>query len=457
MAVTATGPDVVDVSNGSTDATYTITITNNGPNTAQGVLLSDTLPSGSTFVSMTPASTNPDSFTLAQSGGTVTATANANIGSGNSDTFTLVVSAPGSLSNGAAFNDTASVSASNPDPNTANNSATVSGTVVNNSPNADLAVSISGPASASEGSSATYNITVTNAGPAPALGVTLTDTLGSLLSYQSATSPTGTTFTVSGNVVTFVLGTIASGGQVTVSVTAKATEDGSTSDTAMVSSTSPDPNTSNNSASTTTSLSEPAISVSGAITTRNRTFSGQTATFTHTSGVEPASAFIATINWGDGITSTGAISQLSNGSYSVTGNHTYAGGSKHKITTTVTEAGNGVSKQDVDPGSLPPSERDVVLLPQDITFRNSDPSLSVLSTLPTAPDSAVTFPGVQTSSQPAVNLAITQLFDVVEREARLIDQLLGLETDLLRLFMQELTHSVLESGELSTTTIHAQG
>jgi uncharacterized repeat protein (TIGR01451 family) len=408
--------------------------------------LSDALPSGSTFVSMTPTSTNPDSFTLAQTGGTITETATANIASGSSDTFTLVVSAAGSLSNGAAFNDTASVSASNPDSNTSNNSATVSGTVVNLNPNADLAVSISGPTSASEGSSATYNITVTNAGPASAAGVTLTDTVGSLFTYQSATTPTGTTFTVSGNVVTFVLGTISSGGQVTASVTAQANEDGSTSDTASVSSSSPDPNTANNSASATTSLGEPAISVSAAITTRNRTFSGQTATFTHASGVEPASAFVATINWGDGTTSTGTITQVSNGSYSVTGTHTYTGGSKHKITTTVKEAGNAVSKVDVDPGSLPPSERDVVRLPQAITPGNSVPALSVLSPLTIVLDSAADSPGTQSSSQPVGNPLITTFLDVVEREVQLIDQLFGLETDFLRLFMQELSRSNIWSG-----------
>ena len=54
MAVTAGGPSSV-VSNGAATATYTITLTNNGPNAAQGVVLSDTLPAGSTFVSMTPA------------------------------------------------------------------------------------------------------------------------------------------------------------------------------------------------------------------------------------------------------------------------------------------------------------------------------------------------------------------------------------------------------------------
>jgi uncharacterized repeat protein (TIGR01451 family) len=125
MAVIAAGPSTV---NGGTNATYTLTITNNGPSVAQGVVLNDLLPRGSTFVSMTQTS-GTDSFALAQSGGSATETATANIASGSSDTFTLVVFAPASLKYGATFNDTATLSASNPDPNLANNSATVTGSV----------------------------------------------------------------------------------------------------------------------------------------------------------------------------------------------------------------------------------------------------------------------------------------------------------------------------------------
>jgi hypothetical protein len=54
--------------------------------------------------------------------------------------------------------------------------------------------------------------------------------------------------------------------------------------------------------------------------------------------VEPAGAFIATINWGDGTTSTGTIS-LSGSTYRVTGSHTYATSGAHTVTTTVTESG----------------------------------------------------------------------------------------------------------------------
>jgi uncharacterized repeat protein (TIGR01451 family) len=335
MAVSASGPSSVTA---GTSATYTITITNNGPNAAQGVVLSDTLPAGSVFVSMTQTA-GTDGFSLSQSGGTATETATGSIASGSSDTFSLVVSAPSSLGNGAPFNDTATVSASNPDPNTSNNSATVTGSVVNNNPNADVGVTVSGPGTSSEGNSATYNITVTNAGPATATGVTLTDTLASILNFQSATTSQGT-FSQSGGVVTFNIGSIAANETVNASVTAQAVEDGTATSNLSVTSTSPDPNSSNNSVSATTSFTEPAISVSGSIRTRSHTLTNfQVATFTHANGVEPTGAFAATINWGDGTTSPGTIT-LSGSTYAVTGSHTYNGGFRHTITTSVVETGN---------------------------------------------------------------------------------------------------------------------
>jgi uncharacterized repeat protein (TIGR01451 family) len=369
MAVTASGPSTVDVSNGATTATYTITITNNGPSAAQGVVLSDTLPAGSTFSSMTQTA-GTDAFTLTHSGGNATETANGNIASGSSDTFSLVVNAPASLANGAAFNDTASVSASNPDSNPNNDTVTVNGTVVNNNPNADLSVSLTGPGTANEGDTVTYNITVTNAGPSGASAVTLTDTLPSLLSYKSATSSQGT-FSVTGGMVTFSLGAIASGGNATASVTAQALEDGTGSDTASVSSTSPDPTTADNSASVTTTLTEPAISVSSPVRTSKRTLTNfKTATFTHASGVEPVSAFSATINWGDGTNSPGTIT-LSGTTYTVTGSHTYSRSITHTITTTVKETGNspdrteGTKFDGDNPGAGDWRDRDIVRLPQD--------------------------------------------------------------------------------------------
>src|SRR5262249_15385355 len=100
-----------------------------------------------------------------------------------------------------------------------------------------------------------------------------------------------------------------------------------------------DPNGANNSASATTTVAEPAIMVSGPIVVTTRNVNNLVvATFTHASAVEPASAFSATINWGDGKTSSGTIS-LSTGTYSVVGSHRYKQGGSHTVTTTVTELG----------------------------------------------------------------------------------------------------------------------
>jgi uncharacterized repeat protein (TIGR01451 family) len=333
MAVTTTGLSSVTA---GTNATYTITITNNGPNPATGVVLTDTLPAGSVFVSMS-AGSNPDSFSQSQSGGTVTETAMASIASGSTDTFTLVVSAPSTLASGSNFSNTASVTSTTTDPNTSNNTATASGSIVG--PNADLAVTATGPPSATEGDQVTYTVTVKNNDAANSgTGVVLTDNLGANLSYVSATTSQGT-FSQSGGVVTFTIGTIAPGASVTLTVTARTTEDGSLSDSATVSATSADNNTANNSASASTNVAEALITVSGSITTSSKSVSNLTvATFTHANGLEPASAFTATINWGDGQTSTGTIS-LSGTTYSVVGSHRYRSGGSHTIKTTVQEVG----------------------------------------------------------------------------------------------------------------------
>ncbi len=337
LAVTASGPSSVAA---GTNATYTITVTNNGPSDAQGAVLTDTLPAGSVFVSMTPAAGNPDSFTLSQSGGTATETATGAVGAGHTDTFTLVVSAPSGLAGGSNFSDTASVSATTSDPNSANNSATVTGTVATN---ADLRLTMSGPGTANEGVNLTYNITVKNLGPGTASGVTVTDTLGSLLNFTSATTSQGT-FSQSGNTVTFTLGSVASGASVTLSVKGQALEDGSTSNFASVSSTSPDPVSSNNSASKTSTIAEPAISVSQPVGTNSTVLTDVLAgSFTHASGVEPVGAFTATINWGDGTTSPGMI-VLSGTTYKVRGSHTYSGGGHHTISITASEVGQAVNK-----------------------------------------------------------------------------------------------------------------
>jgi uncharacterized repeat protein (TIGR01451 family) len=332
MAVTVSGPSSISA---GTNAVYTITITNNGPNSAQGVVLTDTLPAGSSLVNMAQA-TGSDIFNSGGNSTTVSETATAPIPSGSSDSFTLTVFAPATLTAGSSFNDAASVSSTTSDSNTSNNSASVSGTIVG-AP-ADMAVGNSGPGSGNEGDQLTYTMTATNNGPNAATGVVLTDTLDANFKFVSATTGQGS-FSVSGGVVTFSIGGVSVGATVTVTVTAQALEDGSLSNSATVSTTSSDTNSSNNSLVATTSVAEPPTTISSPITTNLRKVNMVVATFTHAAGVEPPSSFVATINWGDGKTSTGSIT-LSGTTYSVSGSHQYSGGASngsHTISVSVTE------------------------------------------------------------------------------------------------------------------------
>jgi uncharacterized repeat protein (TIGR01451 family) len=112
-------------------------------------------------------------------------------------------------------------------------------------PSADLALTGSAPLTASTGNHVVYNLTITNNGFANATDVVVTDTLGAGLQYSSASTAQGT-FTQSGSVITFSLGSLAVGQKITVSVTALAQQVGTVVDTATVTGDVFDADTSNN-------------------------------------------------------------------------------------------------------------------------------------------------------------------------------------------------------------------
>jgi uncharacterized repeat protein (TIGR01451 family) len=97
----------------------------------------------------------------------------------------------------------------------------------------------------------TYTVTVNNGGPSGATGVTLTDTLPGAVTYGSATPSQGSCGQALG-VVTCALGSIANGGNATVSIVVTPTTGNSLINTAAVSGNEPDPNSANNTVTITT-------------------------------------------------------------------------------------------------------------------------------------------------------------------------------------------------------------
>ena len=70
-------------------------------------------------------------------------------------------------------------------------------------------------------------------------------------------------------------------------------------------------------------------------------FTATVATFTDDNPFGVAGDFTATINWGDGQTSTGSVRDNPLGGFEVTGSHTYASAGVFTTTVTVRETGEG--------------------------------------------------------------------------------------------------------------------
>ncbi|HEX9984262.1 MAG TPA: DUF11 domain-containing protein [Thermoanaerobaculia bacterium] len=233
LVVTKSGPASA---NAGTDITYTLSIANNGPSDATNVVLSDPIPAGTTFVSLSQL-TGP---TFACDN-TINCTI-ATLVAGASATFELTLhvnpDAAGPISN------TATGSSSTADPTPANSSSTTATAVSG----ADVAIVKTAPSGTFiGGSNITYTLAVTNNGPAVADDVTVTDVLppGSTL-VSASPSCTGTT------TVTCAVGTLTSGATANLSITITLPQSGGPLvNTATVAATQTDPNLANNTSTAT--------------------------------------------------------------------------------------------------------------------------------------------------------------------------------------------------------------
>jgi uncharacterized repeat protein (TIGR01451 family) len=251
-----------------TPIAYAIAVTNNGPSAAQTVALTDSLPGGTTFVSLSQTAGPAFTCTAPAAGGSGTVTCNiATLASGATANFTLTVRTPSSASAGIVSN-TATVTTSSIDSNAPNDTSTAS-TTINTS--ADLGVTKTGPANVARGATATYTITVANSGPSDAQTVVLNDLVPANATFASFAQTSGPAFGCT---------TPAAGGTGTVSCTIATLTNGSSAtftlviginiaapsgstiiNTAAVSAATADPSAVNNSASSGAVVTAPDLSV----------------------------------------------------------------------------------------------------------------------------------------------------------------------------------------------------
>ncbi|UCC84845.1 MAG: DUF11 domain-containing protein, partial [Gemmatimonadota bacterium] len=221
--------------------TYLITTTNNGIEDADQVVVTDSLPSGVTFVSA--------SRSASESGGEVTWPAIATLSNGSSVTDTVIVVAPAS----GPLENVAKVSSTTIDPDSANNRSTLSTSVTEQ---ADLNVTKTGPANVLAGDTVTFVITTANGGPSNATNVTVTDTLPSGVTFVSATN--GGVYTEPDSVVTWTIASLANGASQVDTLKVLAAATGTLENFAAATSDTGDPDATNDTSSVSTSVTEQA-------------------------------------------------------------------------------------------------------------------------------------------------------------------------------------------------------
>jgi uncharacterized repeat protein (TIGR01451 family) len=234
VSVLKTGPTSVNA--GST-ITYTLTVTNAGPDTPFEATLTDTIPAGTTFVSFTQNSGTAAFCTQPAVGGGGSVNCQFELLAPGSATFTLVVTATGSTP--SVTNTAVTDTPNNFDTDPSNDTSTVVTTVT---PRADLSVFKSGPATVTAGTNVSYTVTVANSGPSAAANVTLTDSTPANTTFVSATQTSGPAFNCTGT-LTCSIASLPSGATATFilvyAVSPSAT--GSISNTAQVASPTADP------------------------------------------------------------------------------------------------------------------------------------------------------------------------------------------------------------------------
>jgi len=219
-----------------TTVTYTLVIANAGPQAADGEAYLDNVPATVTIGTATCGGATGGAACGTQpnvAGQTVSGTVGT-LPSGGSVTITIT----GTAANNAVVDNSGSVSpaAGTTDPNSANDSSTATGTV--GGPQADVSVAKSVVIS---GNTVTYTLLIANAGPSSANLTSYTDNVPATVVIGTATCGTatggaacGTQPNTAGQTVSGTVGTLPSGGSVTITITGTAANGAVVDNTASV-------------------------------------------------------------------------------------------------------------------------------------------------------------------------------------------------------------------------------
>ncbi len=242
LGITKTGPANATVGQ---NISYSIVVNNGGPSAADNVIVSDPTPANMTWVSNSGDCTTAFPCSL----GTVAA--------GATKTITAIFTVTGGA--GTNITNTATVSTTSTDNVTANNTASSTAFV----DLADVSITKTGPASAAFGQNVSFTITVTSNGPSPASNVIVSDPTPANMTWVSNSGNCTTAFPCS-------LGTLNSGVTKTITATYTITGGAGTNitNTATVSTSTPESTTANNSGSATVfvDLADLAITKTGPAT-----------------------------------------------------------------------------------------------------------------------------------------------------------------------------------------------
>ena len=230
LSKTATPDPVV----GGGEVTYTLSVTNHGPSAATGFKVTDSLDSNTSFVD---GSASGAGWVFDGANGTY----NGTLAMGASASYTFKAKAnvgSGTVTNGAMV---ATGADKYPDNNPDNNSATVTTNVTTG---ADLTLfKTAAPLPATAGEQITFTLTAKNEGPSAASNVRVIDRLQSGFTFVSVSTSKGTCNAGADGVVDCSLGNMAKGEEQIITLVATVSLDvsGKRTNTASISSDTPDP------------------------------------------------------------------------------------------------------------------------------------------------------------------------------------------------------------------------